>query len=166
MTFNPLVHMGGMSLILLLVAGIAWGQMPVNRSRLRGRYAGAMVALAGPVSNVLMALAALIVRGLWLRFGANPDDLSQHMQNLQDMLLIFGFINFELAFLNMIPIPPLDGSKVLADFSPGYVQAMRSANAGGLMMVMLVAVFFLSGKILPAAAGWCVGQVTQMVAGM
>jgi Zn-dependent protease len=165
MTFNPFVHMGGMSIILLLVAGIAWGAMPVDRSRLRGRHAGALVALAGPVANVLMALLALITVGLWQRFGPDTNDLSQPFQNLQNMLGIFGVINIELAILNMIPIPPLDGSKVLADFSPGYVQLMRSLNAGGMTMILMIGVFYMSGDLLPKTAGRIALALLQVVRG-
>src|SRR5262245_1924657 len=67
MTLNPLVHMGGSSLMMLFVAGMAWGAMPVDRRRLRGQFAGSLVALAGPMSNVVMALLALTALGLWQR---------------------------------------------------------------------------------------------------
>src|SRR5438309_6666732 len=60
MTLNPLVHMGPSSLICLLLAGIAWGAMPVNTNRLRGRYGGALVAAAGPLTNILLATLALL----------------------------------------------------------------------------------------------------------
>ena len=68
MTFDPLVHMGGMSLILLAIAGIAFGAMPVDRTRLRGRYGEAIMAAAGPAMNVLLAVLALTTLGLWDRF--------------------------------------------------------------------------------------------------
>ena len=55
MTFNPLVHMGGMSLVAFALIGIAWGAMPINPARLRGRYAEALVALAGPAMNLVLA---------------------------------------------------------------------------------------------------------------
>src|SRR5579862_344316 len=55
-TLNPLVHMGLPSLIVLLISGIAWGAMPVNERRLRGKYAPALVAAAGPAMNVLIAV--------------------------------------------------------------------------------------------------------------
>src|SRR4051794_8117784 len=56
MTLNPAVHMGVFSVLCLLTAGIAWGSMPVDPTRLRGRYADALVAAAGPASNVVLAL--------------------------------------------------------------------------------------------------------------
>lgn len=69
MTLNPLVHMGPFSLLALLVVGIAWGQMPIDSSRLRGKYAEAKVAFAGPSTNLLICLAALVGWGLLVRFG-------------------------------------------------------------------------------------------------
>ncbi len=59
MTINPLVHMGPFSLAALFFLGIAWGAMPVNPSRLRGKYGEALVALAGPVTNLLLAFLGL-----------------------------------------------------------------------------------------------------------
>ena len=70
MTGNPLVHMGPWSLLMLAVAGIAWGQMPIDRTRLRGRHGEAIVAAAGPAMNVLLALAALSTLAGLLTCGA------------------------------------------------------------------------------------------------
>src|SRR5262249_8984123 len=60
MTWNPLVHMGQMSLLMFALVGIAWGQMPVDPSRFRGRYDDAKVALAGPLMNLALAITALV----------------------------------------------------------------------------------------------------------
>jgi Zn-dependent protease len=87
------------------------------------------------------------------------------MANLQMMLQIFGTINIALAILNMIPVPPLDGSKVLADFSPGYVQLMRSLNAGGMTMILMIGVFYMSGDLLPKTAGRIALALLQVVRG-
>src|SRR3954447_26147620 len=67
MTLNPAVHLGPISLICLLLAGIAWGSMPVTPSRLRGRYGDALVAAAGPIMNLLLGAIALVALGLWRR---------------------------------------------------------------------------------------------------
>ena len=55
-TLNPLVHMGPISLAMLAIVGISWGAMPVDPTRLRGRYAEALVALAGPAVNLVARL--------------------------------------------------------------------------------------------------------------
>jgi hypothetical protein len=75
MTWNPLVHMGGFSLVVFAVIGIAWGMMPVDPSRLRGRYGDALVALAGPAMNIVLAavsFAVWLVLWLWLGGRGRP----------------------------------------------------------------------------------------------
>jgi len=87
LTLSPFVHMGLFSLICLLVAGIAWGAMPVNENRLRGRYGVALVAIAGPATNVLLAGLALGGLGLWMRADPRASaDLPQMAQNARYLL--------------------------------------------------------------------------------
>src|SRR4051812_20537723 len=83
MTLNPAVHMGAFSVIALLVAGIAWGAMPISPSRLRGRYAEAMVAVAGPVSNLLLAMLSLTALGIWFPVGQDTLTPGTPARNLQ-----------------------------------------------------------------------------------
>ena len=118
MTLNPMVHMGGFSLVLLAVAGIAFGAMPVNPSRFRSRYGNALVAAAGPAVHLLLPLVGLTGFALWLKFGGPIG--SETSLNLVQFLWIFGMINLVLCVFNMLPMPPLDGATVLADFSPAF----------------------------------------------
>ena len=119
MTPDPLVHMGGMSLLALVLVGIAWGMMPVNPNRFRSRYGDALVAAAGPAMNVALALVSLTGLALWSR-AVGPIEQSTGLGNLQFFLQIFGTWNIALALFNLAPIPPLDGSAVLGNFSPSY----------------------------------------------
>ena len=154
MTMNPLKHMGVMSLALLLMAGIAWGAMPVNPARLRGRHARALVALAGPAANVILATLAILGLGIWLRI-QTPDSSGAAVdaaENFRYFLAVFATLNIALAMFNLIPIPPLDGSRVLADFSSGYAQMMQSMRQGGGANIAFLVVFmFAGGYIVPAA---------------
>ncbi len=74
MTLNPLVHMGGFSLIAFALIGIAWGAMPVNPHAFRGRYDDAKVAFAGPAVNVLLVIGCVLFGGLWVAFGSAAGD--------------------------------------------------------------------------------------------
>jgi len=148
MTLNPVVHMGGMALILLLVAGIAWGSMPVTPSRLRGRYARTLVALAGPASNVLMAAIALTILGLWQRLGAGEPTPSGALYSLRYLLIVFGVVNVALAIFNLIPIPPLDGSNALAGLSPEIADAMAKLRRSGQSMIIFLLIFIFAGKYI------------------
>jgi Zn-dependent protease len=154
MTLNPVVHMGGMSLLLLLTAGIAWGAMPINPSRLRGRHARALVALAGPASNVIMAALALGALGLMQRwdldsFGVPP---SKATQTLRYLLIVFGSVNVTLAIFNLLPVPPLDGSNILADLIPEFGRLMQAMRQGGQATIVFLLIFFFAGRFITPAA--------------
>ena len=145
MTWNPMVHMGGFSLFLLVMAGIAFGQMPVTPSRFRSRYGNAMVAAAGPVTNLLLALIGLTIFGLWVKYGSlGPEGVPTAGQRF---FWLFGMINLVLCVFNMLPIPPLDGSTVLADFSPPFRRVMRNPDNQPFFMGAFLLVFFFAGWI-------------------
>jgi Zn-dependent protease len=124
-SLNPAVHFDPIgALMFLLIAlgfpGLAWGKpVPVNDYRLRplgrlGRHGSmALVSLAGPLSNVVLgACAALTLRGA-SRSGADLGMLGQFLQ-------VFMVVNFGLAAFNMIPVPPLDGSRILLALLPPF----------------------------------------------
>ena len=151
MTLNPLVHMGIFSIIMLLVAGFAWGAMPIDRTRLRGKYAEAFVAVAGPVCNVVLALLSLTALGLWMRL-AGPAPEGGPASNAQYLLFVTGLVNYALAIFNMIPWPPLDGSHILANFNEGYARLIdRLQLSGGVIMGFMLVFFFAGRLIMPAA---------------
>ena len=85
MTPDPLVHMGGMSLVALVLVGIAWGMMPVNPNHFRSRYGDALVAAAGPAMNMALALVSLTGLAMWLK-AAGAAAQGTAMGNLQFFL--------------------------------------------------------------------------------
>ena len=139
-TANPLVHMGGMSLLIFALIGLAWGVMPVNPERFRNRrYGDVLVSLAGPAMNILLALAALTGMSLWLRFGPTAQPLHE---NVTTFLWTGGWLNIVLALLNLLPIPPLDGSRILAGLSRKARELYNHPKAQLFGMFMLMAIFF------------------------
>src|SRR5687768_138123 len=154
LTLNPLVQMGPVSLVVLLISGIAWGAMPIDRSRLRGRYAEALVAVAGPLANVLIAVVALTALALWQRH--NPQvargELSHFADNGRLLLRAFGIMNIALALFNMLPVPPLDGAHVLSNLSTGYARAAERVSMSGASIVIFVLVFSFAGRFIFSAA--------------
>jgi Zn-dependent protease len=109
MTANPVVHMGWPSLIMLCLAGISWGQMPVNPSRFKSRKWGDIwVSAAGPLVNLGLALSAVMVLNL----------VSGYSVISLNFFYFFAQINFVLFLFNLIPIPPLDGFHVFSEFFP------------------------------------------------
>ena len=140
MTYNPLVHMGPFAIVAMLIAGIAWGQMPVDPSRLRGKWAEAKVAFAGPAVNLAIALVSLVALGLWIRFGGLPGEDEFRVANGQMVLRVFGVFNAILFVFNLLPVPPLDGSRILASANRDYARwAFDPANAGPVLILFVVA---------------------------
>ena len=158
MTVNPLVHMGPWSFAALMIAGIAWGQMPIDRSRLRGRHGDAWVALAGPALNLLLAAVALTALGLWMRLDERlllePTDQTRVLHNAALFVRVFGFTNLLLCVFNLLPIPPLDGSHTLASFHRGYAEFISDPNKQGIVLLMfLFAFMFATALFEPVQRG-------------
>lgn len=146
MTPDPVTHMGPIGLIAVCLCGIGWGAMPINPSRMKGRHAHAFVAFAGPCMNLLLALVGLTALALWARAVA-PDELSTFQANLREALWYFGYINIGLFLFNLIPVPPLDGSRILADFNRGYDRWLRdNEHAQGFMFMGLLIIVLGMGR--------------------
>ena len=163
MTGNPLVHMGPFSLAVLALLGIAWGQMPIDPGRLRGRYAEAAVAAAGPGMNLFLAVVSLVSLGLILRFVGADVLGAQWMQNLTEVLWIAGVANLVLMLFNLMPVPPLDGSHILANFHRGYAQFIGDPEKQGMFFLGFAGAFLLTGAVLWPWAGDLADTVVRLV---
>lgn len=135
LTLNPLKHIDMMGLLMMVVFKFGWAKpVPVNMMRFRNPKRGmALTALAGPVSNVLLALVFLFLYGLLYR-------ALYSVQFLLDMIWLTAYISLALAIFNIIPVSPLDGSKVLFAFLPdrAYMTLMRYEKYGMLVLFVLV----------------------------
>lgn len=146
LTLNPMAHLDPMGSLMLIVVGFGWAKpVPVNPYVLARRSTAAMmwVSLAGPASNLLMAIIASIP--FQLGFAAaypNPRQLSVDL-----LLWEFVTINLLLFLFNLIPISPLDGEKILYFLlpSPGKQFMDRIRPYGPLILLVLV----FSGFLLP-----------------
>ncbi len=140
MTADPMVHMGGMSLLMLALVGMAFGAMPVNPRNFRSKYGDALVSAAGPAMNFLLAFAALTVLALWMRMAGIAE--SGPAYNGQYLLKIFGVTNIALGIFNLIPVPPLDGSSILGNFMPSYRRWLESLGDPTWMFFILFIVLW------------------------
>jgi Zn-dependent protease len=147
-TLNPLAHLDPFGTILLLLAGFGWAKpVPVNPYRLRGnpQTSFAIVAAAGPISNLIMAaLAAIVIRTglIELQFAT-----SGNLPSLGYLLFEFVWINLILAFFNLIPVPPLDGYRILSGLlPPDLAFRIRPLERYGFMLLMVVV--FLAPAVL------------------
>jgi Zn-dependent protease len=152
LTLNPIVHfdpIGGLFLILSALLGgflFGWAKpTPVNPMNLRDRRNGeVLVALAGPVSNLLMAIAGAIVIRIIL---ASKVDLPDQLWTVLGLFVVF---NIALAIFNLIPIPPLDGSALLFRFlDPRTAWQIRPILNQYGFVILLLFVFTLGQTIIP-----------------
>lgn len=134
LTLNPMKHLDIFGILLVLVAGFGWAKpVPVNPYNLRrGRRDLAIVAVAGPLSNLAMAAVAALV---W-RFA----DLGQMPDFVVFALLTFVWLNVVLMFFNLLPISPLDGFKVAIGWLPEPLASRyaRTAQWGMLILIGLI----------------------------
>jgi len=149
LTLNPLKHLdpfGSVILPLILAishAGFIFGwakPVPYNPYNLRpGRWSEAIVALAGPASNIILAL----IFGLLLRSGISGNPA------FVQIIATIAYINVLLAVFNLVPLPPLDGSKLLFALFPDKLFQIRGFfERYGLVLVLLF-IFFLWQFISP-----------------
>ncbi len=155
-TLNPASHLDVMGSLMLVMVGFGWGRpVPVELSKLRGgRWGGVAVAFAGPAAN----LAIVALCGILIRIGPFQGRL------LLSCILGIAFVNALLFVFNLIPIPPLDGAKVLYPFLPrsldGFVSFMNQYGPYVLLGLVLVSILipgvspfrFLSYVINPILA--------------
>jgi Zn-dependent protease len=164
-TLNPLAHLDLMGSLLLIIAGFGWAKpVPVNVYALesRSRYAPALVALAGPLSNLVLGMFS----GLLLATGLLPAPAvqSQYIPSLYDLLYIFSIINFVLFFFNLIPLFPLDGEKVAVWLLPREwgmrLESLRRFSFGPLIVFLWLVPALgipIDSWLIFAPARWLVG---------
>lgn len=155
LTLNPFVHLDLIGtvilpLFLLFSSGtfIGWAKpVPYNPYNLSDRKYGSLkVAAAGPLTNLTIA----VVLGLLIRFsGAFQNYMGDPSSIFLQLLTLVVYTNIFLALFNMIPVPPLDGSKVLIDLFPGIANQLQQIGMWGIFIALLISFYFLS----PVASG-------------
>lgn len=143
LTLNPIKHIDIMGLAMMVIFKFGWAKpVPVNMWKFKNPKKGmAICAAAGPLANILIAVVCLFLYGLLFRFFAGASKAGDY---LLEMLYITAYLSTALAIFNIIPIPPLDGSKVLYSFisDRAYAKLMYYERYG--MIFLVVAVFLLS----------------------
>ncbi|MGH2733083.1 MAG: site-2 protease family protein [Actinomycetota bacterium] len=161
LTVNPKAHLDPFGTLMIVLAGFGWGKpVPFNPARLRNqRFGSLIVGGAGPLMNIILAfLAAIALRLL----SPGPDS------SLFVLRLLFAFIeiNVLLAVFNLIPVPPLDGSRILAAVLPPSQQRIVYFLDRWGFAILLVLFVFGQGLLTPllgagtdTVSGWILKAV-------
>jgi len=144
LSFNPMAHIDPFGFILLILVGFGWGRpVPFNPYNLRNqRWGAAIVGFAGPLANIAMVILFGVLARAFMGLGVE--------NRLFILLISVVQINLALLIFNLIPIPPLDGSKVLFALLPESGQGIRHfLERYGLYLLLALVIFGTSifGKL-------------------
>lgn len=148
LSLNPLAHLDPLGAILLFVTGFGWAKpVPINPFYFKGsRSRGILlVSLAGPLSNVVLAFVLAMFVPLAARFN----------MSLAQIIASAIYLNIYMAIFNLLPIPPLDGSKILASLIPkdAAYKFLSVMDQYGMILLLILAITNVFGKIISPIAG-------------
>jgi len=142
-TLNPRVHLDIFGTILLLIAGFGWAKpVPVNRGRFKyPRLMGIIVSAVGPLSNLVIAaigiLAMYVLNETGLLAASSPGVYKAIIHFFNYLISI----NVMLLIFNLIPLPPLDGYRIIQDLVPVKVRIKMDQHVQWAMFIFLLIVF-------------------------
>jgi Zn-dependent protease len=146
-TLNPLAHLDPIGSIMMIIAHFGWGKpVPVNPYVLNKRSPSALmwVSLAGPMSNFLLAILAIIP----IRLGITSEIAAQaFLPSSYEFCANFAFVNLFLMLFNLVPIAPLDGDKIADYFFPPFMARILEVIRpyGSMILILLMFVFPMLG---------------------
>ncbi len=150
LTLNPLAHLDPVGTLLLVVAGFGWAKpVQVNPMQFRGdKKTGMMlVGIAGPLMNLVLAYLSAAALGL-VAVANISGNLSFYLQQFFYLLL---FYNVVLAIFNLLPVPPLDGSKILAWLLPNkFLGAIEFLDRYGFIILIILVMTNVTRTIIVA----------------
>ena len=146
LTLNPMAHIDPIGLIMLLVAHFGWAKpVMINARNFRDwRKGELLVAFAGPAANFAVAFVALLVMALLFKVGM----FSEGVRLVLSMMVLY---NINFAIFNLLPLPPLDGSKIMMVLLPGkYAYKLMSLERYSfIILIVLMMTPFLTMILIP-----------------
>lgn len=175
LSLNPFDHLDPIGTLMLLVAGFGWGKPvhvnPTNYTRKISMEKGeAIVSVAGPLTNIILAFIFALIYGAFIKF-ASPVFLFSTVGNIIQLILVSTIaVNIGLGVFNLIPLPPLDGSKIIMPFLP-YNAKQWFRNNEHIFYIIFVILWItdLASIIISPAISWIstgIMTITQMIFGI
>lgn len=142
-TLNPRAHLDVFGTLLILIAGFGWAKpVLVNRSRFRyPRLMGIVVSFVGPLSNLIIAFLGMLIVYTLFYFGWMQQASPGVYEALRVFFTILIKLNIVLFIFNLLPIPPLDGYRIVEDLAPNGIRAKMSQYEQWGIFIMLLMVF-------------------------
>ena len=153
LTLNPSKHFDILGILFILFAGFGWGKpVPVNINALRGRYDELKIAIAGPLSNIVFASLIIFIISVANQFGYLAE-----YSLIRFALDAVIFINLALAIFNLLPIYPLDGSRIWISIAPESMkdQVSRFRQMGPMLLLLFIVITYAFGiNIISPVVTW------------
>lgn len=156
LSLNPLKHLDPLGTIAFFFIKIGWAKpVPVNPSYFRNPKKDMLwVALAGPLTNLVLAIAsAILTKGIWMLATVLPYSAATEaiLVPINSMLIASVWINLVLCIFNFLPIPPLDGSRIITGILPDHLALsyMKIERFGFVLILVLAFSGVLSKVIVP-----------------
>jgi len=168
LTLNPIAHLDVVGTILMFLVGFGWAKpVPVNPHNFKNPKKGMLlVALAGPLSNLLTAiLAAQVLRYLIPSIIGSDQAVSGIYSTLLVVMVLTVIYGVGLAIFNILPIPPLDGSRVLYGLLPER-QAYAYSRFEPYGIMILFALFLFGGRAFSVVIWYPVSIITELISGL
>ena len=154
LSLNPLNHLDPIGTLILLFAGFGWGKPvhvnPTNYTRKISMEKGeAIVSIAGPLTNIILALILALIYGAIFKFSSAEFLVTSVGQSIQLIIWYAISINVGLGIFNLIPLPPLDGSKIIMPFLPHNAKQWFTNNEQ-IFYIIFVAIWItgVAGTII------------------
>ncbi|MBR4110982.1 MAG: site-2 protease family protein [Clostridia bacterium] len=154
LTLNPLAHMDPVGTICLLFGGFGWGRpVEINPSYYRNPARdSAIVSAAGPISNFILAFIMFLISALLIIFGDVTQSVTQIILTIVSSA---AYMNIGLGLFNLLPFPPLDGSKILRYFLKGKaLEFMFTLERYSMIIIIALFISKLPSKILGPLVDW------------
>lgn len=164
MTLNPLAHLDPIGALLMLFTGFGWAKpVPINPRYYKDPKKGmGLTALAGPVTNFLLAVVSMLIYGVCYIIYVKTGALATAMGDIA--MLTMRFVNLNLCFMifNFIPIPPLDGSRVLGLFlsNEAYFK-LQQYERYSFMLIILMSVTGVFDRIIGTGVSFIFMKMLQ-----
>lgn len=148
LTLNPIAHLDPFGTILIFLAGFGWARpVPVNRFHFkRPRFAGILVSVAGPLSNLIVAALALLIYIIFIRVGVFAAIPVAFGEGFETFFKLFVRLNIVLFIFNLLPFPPLDGYRIIEDLVPARIRPKLTQYEGLGIVLFLVLVITPVGE--------------------